>query len=563
VASVLGEIFAGPPPVQKQRGFGGGILSMVLDQSTAEPQNLKADPSLGLGITTAWACVRLISGVASSLPVKIVKRGDKARVEVRTPEFGHIWGKPNPAMEREGYWESLIVGALTYGNAHSWKDRTQTNQAEPWRGIKYLWPLHPARVKTGMTANYEKVFQLDRKEESSYSTMDIGHVPLMSLDGIVGLSPIQQNAAALGLAQAQERFGASFFSRGQQVSGILSSDQVIDQDQAEDLQKRWIERHAGPANSMKPVVMGRGVDWKPIALAPDEAQFIESRGYQREEIIQIYGVPPHMIGLVEKSTSWGAGVEWQYIGFVVTCLVPLLNRFEQWVGSELLPGDLQFKFGLQGLLRGDSAGRAELYSKLRGMGVMSADGILELEDLPPRGIQDDYLSPINMERLGIPGSGPAPRIMNPAAPPAPGRPVGSERFGMLAGAEGTFPGARDGQDLAEALTAFLLERSEQPPARTQAFEDEAIPAALSERMAQSFLEGESYGQIAIKFAVEGVDPVANVKARLRRHFGGSPLEARAQYAAEEETPPRPRVTKTVERDADGRIARVIEETING
>lgn len=429
MGSVLGDIFAGPPPAQ-QRGSGGGALAFLYDGANASQPatNFKSDPMQGLGITTAWACVRLISGVASMLPRKIVKRGDKERIEVRTPEFRYVWGKPNPIMQPQTYWEALFVGALTYGNAQTWKGREdKEDEQASWRGINELWPLHPARVKTGVTADYSKIFMLDGNKERPYTTSAIGHVPLMSLDGVVGLSPIQQNAAALGLAQAQERFGSQFFSRGQQVSGILSSDQVIDQDQAEELQLRWIERHAGSSNALRPVVMGRGMDWKPTALPPNEAQFIEARGYQREEMVQIYGVPPHMIGLVEKSTSWGAGVEWQYIGFVVTCLTPLLVRFEQWVGNELLPPDLEMKFSMQALLRGDSKGRAELYRTMRMMGALSADTILELEDLPPRGIEDDYLSPSNMQRLVIPNSGRV-EAETPAVPtqPARGRPIGSQ-----------------------------------------------------------------------------------------------------------------------------------------
>lgn len=564
MGSILGDLRAGPPPVQRRDGLRDSMLSMVLDPAGnyATAPSLDHDPSEGLGVTTAWACINLIVEVASSLPNKIVKRGDRSREEQRQPEFAHVWGRPNKAMTSQAYWEAKLTGALVYGNAFSWKSRRTEPQPETWRGIDAIYPMHPARVKFGLTPQWDKVFVLDEDKENPRTTVEIGHVPVFSLDGVTGMSPIRRNARALALAQAQERFGSTFFSRGQQVSGILSSDQVIDQDQADEVLARWMERHAGGNNAQRPVVMGRGMDWKPIALPPNEAQFIEARGYQREDIIQIYRVPPHMIGLVEKSTSWGAGVEWQYIGFVVTNLLPLLLHFEEWVNGELLPPELNFKFNANALLRGDMAGRVEFYRALRQMGVLSADGILELEDLPPRGIEDDYVSPTNMERLVIPGTGSMKsRVIQPASPPQ-GRPVGT--FGALGGALPLAEDARDGQDLADAIMQFLADRAPAPLAKAPEPEAEEIGLALSQRMAQSFIEGSSYGQVAIQYGVEGVDPVASVKQRLRRHFGGSPAEARRLYHEDIDPPIKStRVSKTVERDAEGRIARVIEETIDG
>lgn len=538
MASILRDIFAGPPPVAPRR-WGSATSDMLgIAPSYATADQLASDPSRGLAITTAWACVRLIAGVSSSLPNRILKRGDRQRVEQRQPEFAHLWNRPNPVMTRQVFWESLVTGALTYGNGYAWKGRNEpVHESEPWRGVTELYPLSPARVQTGVTSDWRKMHVIDRDTEDPHATDEVGHVPLMSLDGVIGLSPIKQNAAALGLAQAMERFGATFFSRGQQVSGILTSDQVIDQDAADQIADRWMERHSGTSTSLRPAVLGRGAEWKPIAIPPDEAQFIQSRGYQREEMVQIYGVPPHMIGLVEKSTSWGAGVEWQYIGFVVTCLVPLLNRFEQWVSTELLPPELDFRFALQGLLRGDSAGRAELYSKLRLMGVMSADTILELEDLAPRGIQDDYLSPSNMERLPIPDSGPVVRG-TVAARALPGRPIGPEttpsaRFGALDGVRREIaPEARDVPDLVDAIAEFLAEHDDTQrvrPTTAPPLEPESESHSLTEQMARAFLEGASYGQVAIQFRVDGDDPIGAVKQRLRRHFGGSPNEARREY----------------------------------
>ncbi|MGE0229940.1 MAG: phage portal protein [Dehalococcoidia bacterium] len=411
MGSLWRDLMAGPPPASPRTGGLGALLSGFIDPVMAGGgPTTRVSIEQGLRITTAYACIRLMSGLGGSLPPKVIQRDDKRRRELRQPEFAHIWGRPNPVMTRSVYWESTIAGAATYGNAFTWKSRedgSAYDETRPWRGTTELWPVHPKRVRVGQASDARKVYTLDDDRDHPLGAPDLAHVPLMSLDGVVGLSPIQQNAAALGLAVAAERFGNQFFSRGQQVSGILTSTMELEQKEADELAERWMQRHSGSSTSLRPAVLGKGTTWTPIAIPPDQAQFLETRGYQREEIVQIYGVPPHMIGLVSKSTSWGTGIEQQFIGFVVTVMIPLLVRFEQMVSDELLPPELEMKFSVQALLRGDMNARANFYRTLRMIGAMSADTILELEDLPPRGIADDYLSPKNMDRL-VAGAAAAP-----------------------------------------------------------------------------------------------------------------------------------------------------------
>lgn len=399
MASVLSELMFGPP-TSRARGMQSVLSGFLggLDDGYGAVSSERA-----LQVTTAYACVRLLAGLGSSLPPKVLQRGDRSRKEVRRPEFQHLWGRPNPSMSRPAFWAAQILALQGYGNAYLWKGRLgATSPAAPWLGVQQLWPLPPDTVSGGRASDSSKVFVIDRQLDTPYSTDEIGHTSLMSLDGFYGLSPVKQNAHALGLAIATERSGQQLFSRGQQLSGILTTDQVLDPAQADEIRDRWVAQHAGPSNAQRPAVLGRGATYQAIAIPPEDAQFLQTRLFQREETLSIWGIPPHMLGYVSKSTSWGTGMEQQFIGFVVTVIVPMMVLFESMAAEELLPPELELRFSLQALMRGDMSARSNFYRTLRMMGAMSADTILELEDLPPRGIPDDFLTPTNMARLVVP-----------------------------------------------------------------------------------------------------------------------------------------------------------------
>jgi len=475
-------------------------MSMLFNPSGGALGGGAVDVAAGLRITTAWACCRLISQLGGTLPLKVLRREDRSRKAVEDPAQRFLWGRPNPAMSQPTFWTQQMLSVVTYGNPSAWKGRdegTAIDPEKPWEGIKELWPLHPKDVRIARAGNWDKVFLLAGERDAEgrpivRTTSEIAHVPYLSEDGYTGMSPLQQNAATLAIAAGAQRSSRNLLDRGLQSPGILTTEQELDQVEADKIADSWMERHTGQVTAGRPVVLGKGTKFEALTLSPADAQLLQLDAFTREQIPTIYGVPPHMIGLVSKSTSWGTGIEQQFIGFVATVLVPLLVGFEQTYAEECLPGDLELKFSVQALLRGDMKARAEFYRTLRMIGAMSADTILELEDLPPRGIPDDYLTPTNMQRLPVTGSAPAVEQDTVASARGGGLPVLAEarcgcgallgkniagtadlwcvkckleqRFGALApaaqmasaAAGGSVP--RDEADLFEQVGAILAER---------------------------------------------------------------------------------------------------------
>ena len=412
IAEAIAEFVAGAPP-GASRGSGGmqGVSMLVNPGAGAYGGGGTVGVEQGRRVTTAWACVRLISQLCGTLPTKVVRREDRHRREVRNEDTRIFWDRPNRAMTGPTFWTQQFMSSLTYGNPYAWKGRAQAiDHQRPWAGISELHPFHPATVKIAkQPETADKLFiikgDVDARGEQIVRTVDeVAHTPYLSQDGYVGLSPIEDNAAALGIAIQAQRQEATQLRDGLRSPGVLTSTEMIEQADAEAIVKRWMENKTG--TNQRPIVLGKGATFTPISIAPKDAELLATLGYFAQDIpLQIYGVPPHMVSIVSKSTSWGSGIEQMFIGFLVTVALPFLIPFEELYGSECLDPDLQLKFTVNNLLRGDMNSRANFYRTLRQMGAMSADTILELEDLPPRGIEDDYLSPQNMTRLLVPGSG--------------------------------------------------------------------------------------------------------------------------------------------------------------
>lgn len=413
LAEAVRDFVAGPPPgASSRRGAGTGVSMLVNPGSFGAVGAGAASVEQGRRLATAWACVRLISQLCGTLPTKVVKRGDKSRTEVRNDHTRVFWDRPNPAMTGPTYWTQQFMSSLTYGNPYAWKGREGVlNPSRPWEGIRELHPFHPKDLQPVRGPNAEKLFLLrgdvdERGEQIVRTTDEIAHTPYLSQDGYTGLSPIAENAVALGIglrAQAQE---GRQITEGLRTPGVLTSDAVIEQADAQLIVERWMENKTG--QNQRPIVLGKGAKFEPITITPQDAQLLEVLGYFAQDIpLQIYGVPPHMVSIVSKSTSWGSGIEQMFIGFLVTVALPFLIPFEELYSTECLDPDLQLKFTVANLLRGDMNARANFYRTLRMMGVLSADTILELEDLAPRGIEDDFLSPQNMLRLLTSGGAPA------------------------------------------------------------------------------------------------------------------------------------------------------------
>lgn len=353
-----------------------------------------------LKYTTFYACVSLIAGTIGALPIRLVHRGDKSRREVRTPDLRHVWGKPNPSTGRIPFWETRTASLVMWGNSYNFKGvDSQTGK------IAALWGINPNRVEVRQERDLSKTYRLDRDDKQIYDQRTIQQIMAMGTDGIKGLSVVGQAADAIGLALAEERFGSTFFtSPGSNLAAVVQLPPGLgwDKERAADFRADWESAY----NRQHPVgFLTEGATYTRIGIPPNEAQFLESRAFQRDEMASIFKIPPTLIGLVQKTSAWGKGVEQLTISFITYCLIPWITRIEESISDELLPDDIQAKLVVSGLLRGDTQTRWQTYMWARQNGILSADDIREFEDLPPRGIADDFLSPINMARIPAPATG--------------------------------------------------------------------------------------------------------------------------------------------------------------
>jgi HK97 family phage portal protein len=210
-------------------------------------------------------------------------------------------------------------------------------------------------------------------------------------------------AQGIGLAQAAEKGAAKLFGRGNLMGGILTTEQELTPEQAAALKSRWGSMVGGIENAQEVAVLDAGASFAPVTMPLKDSQFLESREFQNTEIARMFGVPLFLLMETAKSTSWGTGLEQQAQGWVTFDLGPTwLSPTEQRISKELLPDGQYAHYALQGLLRGDSSSRGTFYRAMRDTGVMSANDIRYLEELPPiPGPEGDtYLQPTYMAPLG-------------------------------------------------------------------------------------------------------------------------------------------------------------------
>lgn len=349
-----------------------------------------------LGIPAYFRGVAIVSGTMAGLPLKVYKRG--TREPIRQPT---VLDNPNPRQTPFEFWQTQFANALTWGNMFGRKNRDGAGV------VRQVWPLHPSRVDVVEVDPAElnpegKLFKVRMRDGTvkDYTSYDIFHVPYLSLDGVVGVRPLQLFRQALGTGMAADETAARLFGSGSRISGVLSTEQKLEQAAADALKARWRQKTGGVENAGEIAVLDRGTKFMPISLPPQDAELLSSRKWSVTDISRMIGLPPHMLGDVEKSTSWGTGIEQQVLGLVKFGLKHWADLVEQRATRELLPGGIQgswfSEYSIEGLLRGDSKARAEFYAKMIQNGTMTLNEVRVLENEEPVAGLDVFLIPKNM-----------------------------------------------------------------------------------------------------------------------------------------------------------------------
>lgn len=393
--------------------------SSILDWLGIKPNasGMVVTEKTSLGMPAVWQAVNLIAGTCASLPLHAYRKGDESRTIITTGTAAALLDRPHPDLVPYDFWELIYTHRLLWGNAYILKLRNALGV------LTELWPIHPSRVKVGRESmTGQKVFAVDGGEDAGGMTYvgddRILHLPAFGYDGVCGVSPIRIASQGIGLALAAEEYGAKLFGSGSLASGILQTEQRLKSEQADALGARWRAKAAGMVGAHEVIVLDSGVKFTQLTIPPEDAQFLESRQFQVREVARIFGVPPHLLMDVEGSTSWGTGIEEQTLGFVIFNLRRWLLRTEQAVSWMLAPGTVQAKYNLNGLLSGAPEKRADFYTKLWQIGVLSTNDIRRLEDMAPVEHGDERFRALNYGPLDAQTPPPAPPQLPPAPVPA-------------------------------------------------------------------------------------------------------------------------------------------------
>jgi HK97 family phage portal protein len=362
-------------------------------------------------MTAVYSCVRILSEAVAGLPLHLYRYTDSGGKEKATdhPLYFLLHDEPNPEMTSFVFRETLMTHLLLWGNAYSQIIRNGKGE------VVALYPLMPDRMTVDRDEKGRLYYEYQVQESDAktlktgtvrLSPYDVLHIPGLGFDGLVGYSPIAMAKNAIGLAIAAEEYGSKFYANGATPSGILEYPGTVKE--PEKVRESWNKGFGGSANSHKIAVLEEGMKYTPISISPNEAQFLETRKFQINEIARIFRVPPHMVGDLEKSSF--SNIEQQSLEFVKYTLEPWLMRWEQSMARALFSQDEKtayfIKFNVDGLLRGDYASRMSGYATARQNGWMSANDIRELENLdriPAEDGGDLYLINGNMTKLADAG----------------------------------------------------------------------------------------------------------------------------------------------------------------
>lgn len=330
-------------------------------------------PDTAAAVATFYRCLFLLSSVVASCPIEVYRKRDHEQID------NDLFDSANEDMTYTQFelWQLVMVYRLIWGDSFVFKKRDEREH------IIDLKPLYPELVKVDLERDprdrsLRKVFLVKKLRDDGtidetakpqvFTDFEIMHIPGLGFDGLQGLPVVKLMAQSLGTAIAADQLAARFYSQGSQLGGIIKVKAPLrNQTQAEGIKNRWMQNNAGVAHAGNVAVLDAETDFQTITIPPDQLQFLESRRWQTTEIARWFGVPPHLVGDVEKSTSWGSGIEVQNIGLNTYTLKGHICPVEQRVTREVVQtrGHVA-KFNLDELMRGSTLERYQALGQAAG-----------------------------------------------------------------------------------------------------------------------------------------------------------------------------------------------------
>ena len=367
------------------------------DVGTSTYAGLKISEDNSMRYSAVLACVRIVSETIASLPLFVYKRLPQGKAKATEhPLYNILHMQPNPELSSFIYREMMAIHLLLWGNSYSEIIEDKAGR------IVGLWPLLPWNMEVLRTNAGKLVYKyrLPDNTEIIIPNRNVLHIIGLSFDGLVGKSIIALARESIGLGMAMEEFGAKFYGQGTQFGGFIEHPKSLGPLAFENLKASLKEKYQGIQNSHKIMILEEGMKFSKNVIPPNDAQFIESRQFQLEEIARIFNVPPHLIKDLSKSTY--DNIEQQGIEFVVYTIRPWCVRIEQAMMIKLFSDEEKKKYFIEflvdGLLRGDITSRYSAYAIGKQWGWLSSDDIRELENQNPLpgGQGKIYWMPLNM-----------------------------------------------------------------------------------------------------------------------------------------------------------------------
>lgn len=329
-------------------------------------------------ITTAQSCVRIISeDLASNSHEIFQEMPDGSEYLAKNHQYwGLLHDQPNKNMSAAVFWGVLGANATGWGNGYSWIKRDRGAVA------RELIPLKPgltAPVKLRGELMYATT-QTDTGAVAYIDPANVLHVPGLTFDGFVGISPVRECMNAFGLTYAAEKFGAQFFGNGARASGVYSYPGVLDEEAHENITKSVREMATGD-NALRPVILEEGLKWEQVTIPPNEAQFLQLRQFQRAEIACLWRVAMHLLQDLQRATN--NNIEHQSLDHVRYCLRPWAVKIEQEVTRKLLGGPFKMLHNFNDMQRGDFQSQSASIQIMRNIGVWSANDSLKFLRMNP------------------------------------------------------------------------------------------------------------------------------------------------------------------------------------
>ena len=378
--SILGIRSARDKP---KDSYGGSACSFFFGRSTS---GKAVNERTAMQTTAVYYCVRILSEAVASLPIHVYRYTDTGKERVYDhPLYRLLHDEPNPEMTSFVFRETLMSHLLIWGNAYAQIIRDGNGR------VLALYPLLPDKMEADRDEHGRLYYIYTRNSDENPNFKEYGrvylrqedvlHIPGLGFDGLVGYSPIAMAKNAVGMTLACEEYGASFFENGANPGGVLEHPGVL-KDPAK-VRESWHSVYGGSRNAGKVAVLEEGMKYQQIGIPPEEAQFLETRKFQINEIARLYRIPPHMVGDLDKSSF--SNIEQQSLEFVKYTLDPWVIRWEQSLQRALLlPQEKKeyfLKLNVDGLLRGDYQSRMTGYSIGRQNGWLSTNDIREMEDM--------------------------------------------------------------------------------------------------------------------------------------------------------------------------------------